>query len=164
LVDAPVFKTEVLSRAAMGSTPIERTTALGERGMARRMEQMKRLREERERLLAQIEALRNQVIGIDRAIAVLDGTEFKAPEERQRDRTRNVKDTVLGLLADAAPNGLSVNQVLEGARNKSIELDRGTVSSLLSRLKRENVLDMKDGQYFVRPRSNGTDHRPRATH
>lgn len=126
--------------------------------MARRVEQMKRLQDERDRLVtqmealrSQMEALRNQVIGIDRAIAVLDGTEFKAPDDHRRERTRNVKDTVLGLLASAGQPGLSVNQVLDGARNKGVRLDRGTVSSLLSRLKRENILDMKDGQYFVRP-------------
>ncbi len=127
--------------------------------MSRRAEQMKRLREERQRLMAQMEALRNQIIGIDRAIAMLEGTEYKAPEERQRDRAHNVKDTVLGLLANAGVVGLSVNQVLDGALAKGIVLDRGTVSSLLSRLKRENTLDMKDGQYFVRPPAEGVSNR-----
>lgn len=112
---------------------------------------MKRLREERERLVKQMEALGNQIIGIDRAIAVLEGSEFKAPENRQRERTRNVKDIVLGLIAGAGATGLTVNQVLDAARIKGAELDRGTVSSLLSRLKREDILDMKEGQYFVRP-------------
>jgi hypothetical protein len=115
------------------------------------MDQMKQLREERERLRAKMEALGNQILGIDRAIAILEGTEYREPEERQRERARNVKDTVLGLLADASEGGLSVNQVLDKARAKGIELDRGSVSSLLSRLKREQTLDMKDGQYFVRP-------------
>src|ERR1700730_8612463 len=137
--------------------------------MARRGEQMKRLQDERDRLVAQMEALRsqmealrNQVIGIDRAIAVLDGTEFKAPDYRPRDRTRNVKDTVLGLLASAGQPGLTVNQVLDGARNKGVQLDRGTVSSLLSRLKRENFLDMKDGHYFVRPPIQGAGNKTHA--
>lgn len=125
---------------------------------------MKRLLEERHRLLTQVEALRNQILGIDRAIAVLEGTEYRAPEERQRERARNVKDTVIGLLASAGAGGLSVNQVLESAKAKGIELDRGTVSSLLSRLKRENVLDMKEGQYFVRPPVQGAGNRAHATH
>ena len=112
---------------------------------------MKRLQEERERLLAQMEALRNQIVGIDRAIAVMEGTEFSPLKERQRARSHNVKDTVLGLVSAAGSAGLSVNQVLDGAKVKGIVLDRGTVSSLLSRLKRENTLDMKDGRYFIRP-------------
>lgn len=130
--------------------------------MARRVDQMKRLQEERDRLVArievlrsQMEALQNQVVGFDRAIAALEGTEFKAPDDPHRNRARNVKDTVLGLLANAGQPGLSVNQVIDGARNKGVRLDRGTVSSLLSRLKRENILDMTDGQYFVRPPTQG---------
>jgi len=111
---------------------------------------MKRLQEERERLLAQMEALRNQIVGIDRAISVMEGTEFNHPEERQRARGHNVKNTVLGLVSAAGVSGLSVIQVLDGAKVKGIVLDRGTVSSLLSRLKRENTLDMKDGRYFIR--------------
>jgi hypothetical protein len=116
---------------------------------------MKRLQEERERLLAQMEALRNQIVGIDRAIAVMEGTGYGTPEERHRDRNYNVKDTVLGLVSAAGAVGLSVNQVLDNAKGKGIKLDRGTVSSLLSRLKRENILDMKGGQYFVRPPEEG---------
>jgi hypothetical protein len=123
---------------------------------------MKRLQEERERLLAQMEALRNQIVGIDRAIAVLEGTEYKTPEARPRERTRNVKDIVLGLLADAGTGGLSVNQVLEKALAKGSELDRGTVSSLLSRLKREHTLDLETGQYFIRPPTQGGDDKIRA--
>jgi hypothetical protein len=122
---------------------------------------MKRLQEERERLLAQMEALRNQIVGIDRAIAVMEGTEYRLPEERQRDRHYNIKDTVLGLVSTAGTDGLSVNQVLDNAKVKGIMLDRGTVSSLLSRLKRENILDMKGGQYFVRPPGEGTSNRIR---
>jgi hypothetical protein len=118
---------------------------------------MKRLQEERERLLAQMEALRNQIVGIDRAIAVMGGMEFNPPEERQRARGHNVKNTVLGLVSTAGANGLSVNQVLDGAKVKDIVLDRGTVSSLLSRLKRENTLDMKDGRYSIRPPVQGAN-------
>jgi hypothetical protein len=118
---------------------------------------MKRLQEERERLLAQMEALRNQIVGIDRAIAVMEGTELTPPEERQRVRGHNVKNTVLGLVSAAEASGLSVNQVLDGAKVKGIVLDRGTVSSLLSRLKRENTLDMKDGRYFIRPPVHSAD-------
>jgi hypothetical protein len=120
---------------------------------------MKQLHEERERLLAQMEALRNQIVGIDRAIAVMEGTEYKPPEGRQRERGHNVKDTVLGLISTAGTIGLSVNQVLDNAKITGIKLDRGTVSSLLSRLKRENILDMKGGQYFVRPPAEGGNNR-----
>ncbi len=112
---------------------------------------MQKLRDERDRLLREIEALKNQLIATERALSIIDGTEYRPSEPQPRERARNVKDTVLGLLAQAGESGLSVNQVLEAARVKGIELDRGSVSSLLSRLKRESTLDMRDGQYFVRP-------------
>jgi hypothetical protein len=132
--------------------------------MSRRAGQMKRLQDERERLVAQMEALRNQIVGIDRAIALLEGTDYKMQEEaRPRERARNVKDIVLGLLADAGATGLSVNQVLEKARAKGFELDRGTVSSLLSRLKREYTLNLDTGQYFIRPPTISGDARQSAT-
>ncbi|MGJ0503286.1 MAG: hypothetical protein ACR65X_05960 [Methylocystis sp.] len=119
---------------------------------------MQKLREERDRLLRETEtkrqeyeASRNQLLAIERAIAIVEGTEFKEPVTKTRERARNVKDTVLGMLAEAGERGLSVNQILDIAKNKGIDLDRGSVSSLLSRLKRESTLDMKEGQYFVRP-------------
>lgn len=111
--------------------------------------EMQKLRQERERLVRQIEALQNELKGLDRAIALLDGQDPSAIPTK----ARNVKDTVLGLIAAAGPKGLTVNQVLEDAKSKNVLLDRGTVSSLLSRLKRENTLDMTDGCYFVRPRT-----------
>lgn len=112
---------------------------------------MQKLREERDRLLREIEALRNQLIATERALAIVEGTDFRQPETRPRERARNVKDTVLGVLAEAGERGLSVNQILDIARSRGVDLDRGSVSSLVSRLKRESTLDMRDGQYFVRP-------------
>jgi len=124
---------------------------------------MQKLREERDRLLREIEALRNQLIATERALAIVEGTAFPQPEPRPRERARNVKDTVLGMLAEAGERGLSVNQILDIAKAKGTDLDRGSVSSLLSRLKRESTLDMKEGQYFVRPPMSAAD-RPFPTH
>jgi len=125
---------------------------------------MQKLRAERDRLLKEIEALKNQLIATERALAIVEGTEYRAADSRQRERSRNVKDTVLGMLAQAGPAGMSVVQVLDGAKAKGVELDRGTVSSLLSRLKRESTLDMRDGQYFVRPSQKASGEPPIAIH
>lgn len=120
--------------------------------MAGKKAEMQKLREERERLARQIEALQNELKGIDRAIAVLTG---EVIQTERSPRTRNVKDTVIELIASAGTKGLTVNQVLAAARAKNIQLERGTVSSLLSRLKREQTLDMTDGAYFIRPLMGG---------
>lgn len=118
--------------------------------MAGKKAEMQKLQEERERLARQIEALQNELRGLDRAIALLRG-ETPADSKSDKIRPRNVKDTVLGLISAAGSKGLTVNQVLEAAVAKNIHLERGTVSSLLSRLKRENTLDMREGSYFIRP-------------
>jgi hypothetical protein len=118
--------------------------------MSRKHEQMKRLIEERERLAKQIEALQSELRGIDRAISLMKG-EVTPPQEAadRKPRARNVKETVLALVQKAGHDGLNVNELLTAAQRENIHLERGTVSSLLSRFKRENVLDMKDGRYFL---------------
>ena len=112
---------------------------------------MKRLLGERERLRLQIEALQNQLLGIERAIALMDGSAGETGvSSNGRERARNVKDTVLGLLAQAGEAGLTVTKCVEMAQKQGSHLERGTVSSLLSRLKREEILDLKDGSYSLR--------------
>src|SRR5947207_1126415 len=113
---------------------------------------MKKLIEERERLRTQIEALKNELRGIEKAIALVSGAEIGngAAPPVGRTRAKNVKDTVLGFLAEAGTAGLSVTKVMELAQHKGFHVERGSVSSLLSRLKREGVLDLKEGAYSVR--------------
>ncbi len=118
--------------------------------MSGRTEKMKRLIAERDRLKAHIEALQNQLKGLETAIAVMTGEDkAETTSSPVRPRARNVKETVLLLVQNAGGSGISVNDLLEVAKSTGVHLERGTVSSLLSRMKRENVLDMEDGKYFV---------------
>jgi hypothetical protein len=117
--------------------------------MSRKHEQMKRLIEDRERLMKQIEALQGELRGMDRAIAVMKG-EAAAPQEAERKpRARNVKETVISLVQKAGHEGLNVNELMIAAQRENIFLERGTVSSLLSRFKKDSILDMKEGRYFL---------------
>jgi predicted transcriptional regulator of viral defense system len=50
---------------------------------------------------------------------------------------------------NAGSQGINANGVIDNAKSIGVHLDRGSVSSLLSRLKREGVLSMVDGRYFV---------------
>jgi hypothetical protein len=121
--------------------------------MRTKRQDMNKLVEERERLRQKIEALQNQLLGIERAISLLDGTASDingVASTGGRERSRNVKDTVLGLLTETGQGGLSVTQVLELARRKGAHIERGSVSSLLSRLKREGILDFNDGSYSIK--------------
>jgi hypothetical protein len=116
---------------------------------------MKKLIEERERLVKQIEALHGELRGMDRAIAVMKGEAASPQEAERKPRTKNVKDTVLSFVEKAGQEGLNVNELLLAAQRVNIHLERGTVSSLLSRFKRDNILDMRDGRYFLqRPTPN----------
>jgi len=124
--------------------------------MAGKAENMKRLTAERERLKREIEALQNQLKGIEKAIALVSSEGTKEDERASpRQRGKNVKETVLSLVQNAGPNGINVNGVLDAARELGIHLERGSVSSLLSRMKRESVLDMTDGRYFIPPHKPG---------
>jgi hypothetical protein len=112
---------------------------------------MKKLIEERDRLRTQIESLKSELRGIERAIALLSGEDVNGTATpATRGRAKNVKDTVLGFLAEAGAPGLSVTKVMEMAQRRGFHVERGSVSSLLSRLKREGVLDLKDGAYTIR--------------
>jgi hypothetical protein len=117
--------------------------------VSRKHEQMKKLIEERERLVKQIEALHGELRGMDRAISVMKGEAASPQETERKPRTRNVKETVLSLVQKAGHEGLNVNELLIAAQRENVHLERGTVSSLLSRFKKESVLDMKDGKYFL---------------
>jgi hypothetical protein len=118
--------------------------------MAGKNEKMKDFKAKREKLVAEIVALQNQLKAWDEAIALLEGenTPVKPPEIKQRGK--NVKETVLTLVENAGADGINAAGVLDAAKSMGVHLDRGSVSSLLSRLKRENVLAISDGgRYFV---------------
>jgi hypothetical protein len=55
-----------------------------------------------------------------------------------------------------------VSELLAAALQENIHLERATVSSLLSRYKRGNLLDMKEGRYFLRKPSDTDEPPPRA--
>ena len=68
-------------------------------------------------------------------------------EERTRERRGNLKETVLNLAQEVADNGMSADECVGLAERKGIKLVRGSVSSLLSRLKADGVLFF-DGQRY----------------
>lgn len=150
MVDAAVFQTEVLT-GREGSSPFGSTIATFERiePMAKAKEQMDKLLAERDRLAAQIAGLQHELAGLDRAIRVLKG-EHGAPLAA-KPRVA-VKDVVLGLLDEFRETGLSAGETVERAYEREIALDRASVSSLLSRLKREGILTFDGSKYRIASR------------
>ncbi|MGW8202772.1 hypothetical protein ACWGM0_09510 [Sphingomonas bisphenolicum] len=106
---------------------------------------LQKLEQERARLQRQIEALQNEVRGLDRAIALC------APESAEKkDRPKNVKGTVLKLVEDAGLVGITAAELLETALRQGVHLEKSTVASNLSRLKLEGQLDFREGRYVFR--------------
>lgn len=105
-----------------------------------------KLQQERARLHRQIEALQNEVRGLDRAIALCSTTDSKVV----RERPKNVKGTVVSIVKDAGVIGMTVDEVVMAARQRGIHLEKPTVASTLSRLKLDGQLAVKDGRYAYR--------------
>lgn len=62
------------------------------------------------------------------------------PILKRRAPRSNVKQTVISLLEQVGDNGLNAASAVELAASSGIELERGSVSSLLSRLKNEGIV------------------------
>ena len=114
---------------------------------------LSRLLEERKALLAELDACRNKIAGLDIAIELLTG---RAPSERlfaepvalvAGARQAGVTRFLVGLLDEAGEDGLSAKELTEIAGERGRPLKRQSVSSLLSRLKREGTLIYQDNRY-----------------
>lgn len=106
---------------------------------------LQKLEDERARLLRQVEALQNEVRGLDRAIAL-----YQAESGQPKQRPKNVKQAIQRIMEDAGLVGASVDEVVVTAKNQGVHLERGTVASNLSRGKAEGTYAARDGRYYFR--------------
>ena len=109
-----------------------------------RGKQMKVLEERLELVLREIDKLRAQETLLRDMIREASGE----PKVKPRAPRSNVKQTVLALLEDAGASGLNATIAVERAAQAGTSLERGTVSSLLSRLKNEGVVKY-DGSVYT---------------
>ncbi|MGC9418513.1 MAG: hypothetical protein ACP5EN_06015 [Rhodovulum sp.] len=68
-------------------------------------------------------------------------------EPQKRAKKGSVKAAVLRLLEEAGERGLNANQAVTRGKERGIDLDRGSVSSLLSRLKSDEIV-AHDGERY----------------
>jgi hypothetical protein len=115
--------------------------------MSRNRENMQKLVELRDRLASDlsrhqqaIEAIRNQLLGVEAAIKTV-GPDVSGPR-------RNVKRTVMELVQEAAKAGITAAEVVDRAKVKGRDLDKASVSSLLSRFKRDGTLTFDGERYY----------------
>ncbi len=121
-------------------------------------EMKKRLLEEREKLLRQREALDNEIKGIERAIALVSAEESSKTATGKRTQ---IKGIVLDLLEDVGTTGLNATDAVELANKKGLTIERASVSSLLSRLKKDGVV-VYDGNKYRLPKYAPSDDDPSA--
>lgn len=108
--------------------------------MARKNKGMKQLEGLLDQIDRQIEELKNKREGVEMSIRTLEGGDAEKPARTRAPRS-NVKTAVLDLLAQVKANGLNAAMVVKMAKDQRNEdLERGSVSSLLSRLKHEGTV------------------------
>lgn len=120
--------------------------------------QMKVLEQEIEQLEAQLSEIQIRLQTLRQLKAKMNGDVASGTETRKRP---DVKGITLKLLEQVKSNGLNATMVVEMAREQfGVELQRGSVSALLSRLKGE-VVHYDDKLYrlneFAPKEDDGTD-------
>jgi hypothetical protein len=111
------------------------------------MEQRKAIERQRDRLLIEIEALRNKVAGLELALSLM-GAESAAPEEREKTKeNRGLRQTLTDLLREAGTTGLNATSAVDTAQRRGAHLDRQSVASTLSRMKRDGDVTYNGDRY-----------------
>ena len=119
--------------------------------MAKIPEKMKRLNELKDQQAAEVADLERKLAdarvrlnAYEKAIAAVEGTVLPSGP---RSRQSNVKRTVMGIINDAALTGITAAEVVDRGNAMGKALEKRSVSSLLSRLKREGTLTF-DGERY----------------
>ncbi len=104
---------------------------------------VKILHDRLELIQAEIATLKAQETLLKELISQASG----APKPTLRPPRHNVKQAVLELLAQVGADGLNASRAVELAANAGVAIERNTVSSLLSRLKNDGVVEY-DGRAY----------------
>jgi chorismate mutase len=109
---------------------------------------MKMLEERRRQIDAEINQLMTRRAEIDLLIARSRGEAESVPAAEPPRRRRNVKKTVMELVEMAGSAGVTATEVVDRAGAIGRELDRGSVSSLLSKFKGQGALIFDGERYY----------------
>jgi hypothetical protein len=117
--------------------------------MSKKAEMKRKLLEQRDQLLAEIEALKNRVKGLEMAISIAGGEDMNVQNTKQSRRS-GIKGTILDMLGEVGTTGLNAVSAVEMATRRGLHFDRQSVSSLLSRLKKDNTV-IYEGEMYKLP-------------
>lgn len=110
---------------------------------------VQRLIEQRDKLLAEIDALKNKIAGLEMAISLLGNEDAALTLDQPLTAASrvNLKATILDLLREAGTTGLNATSAVEIAARRNIELNRGSVASNLSRMVKDKVVTYDGNRY-----------------
>lgn len=126
------------------------------RGSPKMKANVQRLVEERDRLLAQMTAIKNKIEGLELAMQLMeqDKSQPQVPEADTSKRGQ-AKNILLELLREVGTSGLNATSAVEMAVRRGVRLERGTAASNLSRMKADKVITYDNDKYrlpeFSRP-------------
>lgn len=115
--------------------------------MARGTKQMQPALELEARLEKQIAELQKQLEGVRMAIRALRGESDKPAVRSPRP---NVKQIILSLLEEVGKTGLNATMAVEQAAKRNEQIERPTVSSLLSRFKSDGLVTYDGSVYRLK--------------
>ncbi|MBI4923747.1 MAG: hypothetical protein HY834_18575 [Devosia nanyangense] len=117
---------------------------------------MKILEEQRDALLQEMEALRNKIAGLEMAMSLISSDGAPATQGGRASRG-SVKGAVLDLLRQSGTTGLTAQGTVDIAQARGIKLDLGSVRSLLSRFKREELAVFDGERYKLKQFAHATE-------
>jgi hypothetical protein len=128
------------------------------RGSPKMKANVQRLVEERDKLLAQMTAIKNKIEGLELAIQLMEQEKGQTTiAETDTSKRGQAKNILLDLLREVGTSGLNATSAVEMAERRGIKLERGTAASNLSRMKADNVVNYDGDRYrlpeFSRPPS-----------
>ncbi len=107
---------------------------------------VQRLIDQRDKLLREIEAIKNKVWGLEMAISLLE-----SPADREPSRSgASVKGVLLDLLNECGTTGLNAISAVEMANRRGVTLKQASVSATLSRFKADGIVDYDGDRYRLK--------------
>lgn len=118
---------------------------------AKLKENIQKLITERNRILAEIEALKNKAGGLELAISLLQ-TDHGIEEVSGTEKVSrgSIKVLLLDLLKEVGSLGMNATSAVEIAARRGVKLNRGSAAANLSRLKRDKIV-VHDGDKYRLP-------------
>jgi len=108
------------------------------------------LLDERDRLQSELEALQTKIRGLEYAIELItDEARKQESPAAPKGRDRGITETIRSLLRDAGSSGLSPQMAVELAAARGQPLNPTSVSSLLSRMKRDGQVAYRRKRYVL---------------